>query len=219
MKKTVPESKSTREKRKIPGGEEMDRFQQVIGLRSGCKMAWGKVFSTHRARILSQLAKCGAQGPDLQEFYYEAFEAFLELVTKQNFAWENLPDHKIPNLLGVIAYRKYIGWRRRNSKWPIYSLDQMMEDFGIEPRWESELEMIEEREENLAVASEALSNLPKDKRKIIELRIYHGLSFREVALEMGYFNSEGEPNDAIARVYYRRALQSLRKIVRISTSA
>ena len=219
MEKKPAEPKSERERQKKPCLDENDQCLSASCLRSGCRQGWEKVFDACYSPTLTKLAIRGAKAPELQEFFYEAFEALIQLVSKPDFDCNDLPDSNIPKLLWVIAYRKYLSWLRKSSKWPVYSLDQMMEDVGLDLKWESELEAIEEREENLSVAAAALSSLPKEKRKLIELRIYHGLSFREIALEMGYFKKEGGPNEAVARVYYRRAIQSLRKIVNISTSA
>lgn len=185
-----------------------DNCLHCLALKQRDRTIWGRVFMTHRDRLLSRLKARGASEPDLSEIYHEAMEKTINYIQRDEFDCSKLPDCSLPALLWRIAIWTYLGWRRKNKKDLFEELELKLEN-GWEPHWKDGIEALQEKEAMIAKVEHNLKRLKQRDEDIIELRIMQDLSFREVAEQMNYYKSDGTPDDGKARVYYSRAIQNL----------
>lgn len=189
-----------------------NKCSNCLGIRQGNRESWAIAYRNCYKSILRNLEFKGAREPELQEFFYEAFEFAINRIEKGSIDCNKLPDDKFGGYIYIIAYRNYLNWRGKTEKEiQTISLDFLLEN-GFEPELVDHIQEIKEEEEKLRKIELALKCLNHTEQKLIRLRIFEAKSFREIALAIEYLKPDRKPNADKARVYYHRAMDRLKEL-------
>lgn len=104
-----------------------------------------------------------------------------------------------------IANNLKIDYFRRSQHLPMYSNDDfnVLDNIGIE---EASIEQKIIQEQIYKDARDLVQHLPQEQRQVLEMRIYHDLSFKEIAEKTNV-----SINTALGRMHY--AIANLRKLM------
>lgn len=176
---------------------EMDEHTLIQRARGGDRAAFGELVSIHRDAVYRFAARCLAD-PDLaldvaQEVFVRALKGLKDY----------RGDGRFRNWLFSIALNQVRSTaRRRNRRGEVrLELVSQIPDLRAPPDAKAA------RAEAFARATAQLARLPEKQRGAVTLRVYEGLSFKEIGEIIGC--SEGS-----ARVNYHHGIQKLREALR-----
>ena len=132
------------------------------------------------------------------------------VVVYENISKWNVKSGKFRNWVYKISYTTFVDEYRKSKKDDTVSLDSLFtndkgETFGNQIASEDlNLEEKLELKGDIKKLKIALSTLKETEKEIIEMRFFSGMSFKEIAEELGV-------NVSTCRVSSRRALDKLKK--------
>lgn len=170
----------------------MDENGLIERARSGDRAAFGELVRLHRDAVYRFAARW-LSDPD------QALDVAQDVFVR---AFDNLDGYRgegrFRTWLFAIALNAVRSSARRNKRRGEVQLDSQFPDLRTPPDAKAA------RAEAFARATRELANLPEKQRGAVALRIYEGLSFREIGEIIGC--SEGS-----ARVNYHHGIQKLRE--------
>jgi DNA-directed RNA polymerase specialized sigma24 family protein len=180
-------------------------------MRSDDRSSWAIAYEKFYDSIVRNLKSRGAHDTESGEFFHEALEHVIFQIKKGRIDCNITPDSKIGGLIYVIAFRKYLRWRKKTEgQIQTISLEYLQEN-GYEPEWENLIEEIETRDLLLSKAEILLTSLHKNDQKLISLRLFENKSYNEIASKMESSSNGAEPNEANVKTAFHRAIVKLRK--------
>ncbi|MCQ2272444.1 MAG: sigma-70 family RNA polymerase sigma factor [Bacteroidales bacterium] len=168
---------------------------------SGDESALKNLILRHERKIFTYILS-SVKNKELAEDLFQ--DTFVKVINTLRLGKYKDEGHFVQWVMRIANNLK-IDYFRRSQHLPMYSNDDfnVLDNIGIE---EASIEQKIIQEQIYKDARDLVQHLPQEQRQVLEMRIYHDLSFKEIAEKTNV-----SINTALGRMHY--AIANLRKLM------
>lgn len=173
----------------------------VIMYYEGDAKAFAEILKRYKARVFGKINMFVKDRKAAEDIFQDTFIRVIHALKEGNYNEEG----KFSAWLFRIAHNLCIDYIRNGKKMPV---QRAREDYDPLDFVASDLNNAEEagiRRENIREIRKFISNLPAEQREIVHMRLYHDMSFKEIADMLNI-----SINTALGRMRY--AILNMRKM-------
>lgn len=185
--------------------------EELITLcRAGENKSMNELVARYGVRLLAYIKKCTCDALDAEDIYQEVLIKVYLMIAEGRYSEKG----KFVNLLMRIAHNMVADKYRRLRQSIVCSASEYdrLEETQAAPLVCDNAEDAMVKDQQVRQLQLMVGRLPSEQRKVVELRHYCGLSFREIAEE-----TDVCLGTALGRMHY--AVQNLRRMMRESEYA
>ncbi len=170
---------------------------------NGNHESFTQLLEKHRRKVFSYILVSVKDAMVADDLFQETFFKVISTLKSGNYKEEG----KFIQWVMRIAHNKIIDYFRRGKKYQIVHEEDDYDIFGSIAREDNNAEENMINEQINSVLHDLVELLPEEQKEVLKMRIFHNLSFKEIAEETNV-----SINTALGRMRY--ALINLRKSIK-----